>query len=520
MRLELLTTAQMAEADRLAIAAGTSGAALMQAAGDAVAHRAAAMLEARGRRAALVLCGPGANGGDGYVAARRLLELGFAVRVAALGDPARLRGDALAAAQRWTGPVEDARAADCVDADLVVDALFGAGLSRDLDGDARALVERLNAWRAQGRCATLAVDTPSGLDGSTGMVRGVAVAADETITFFRLKPGHLLLPGRILCGATACADIGIQRDVLARIAPATFRNEPELWRGALPVPGIAGHKYARGHALVVSGPASFTGAARLAARGALRAGAGLVTVASPADALPENAAALTAVMVRRSDGPAGLAALLADPRRNAVALGPGLGVGEPTCALVETALTAEGEARAVVLDADAITSFAAAPERLFRAIASARGPVLLTPHAGEFARLFGRCGDGKLAAARAAAADAGAVIVLKGADTVVAAPDGRATIADNAPPWLATAGSGDVLAGMACGLLAAHMPAWDAACAAVWMHGAAGAAFGPGLIAEDLPEALPKVWRSLLEASRPTAPEMDAGNVSVRSESV
>ena len=497
MSVELLTTAEMGEADRLTIAAGVSGVVLMEAAGRSVADRAAALLRRRSGTRVAVLCGPGNNGGDGYVAAHALREMGFDVEVFALGDPAALKGDAAWAAALWSRDAPRGETVDLAHADLVIDALFGAGLARDLDGVARALVERVNAWRRAGKGAVLAVDTPSGVDGATGAVRGVAIEADATIAFFRLKPGHLLLPGRALCGATTCADIGVKAAVLADIAPKTAWNVPELWRAVLPVPRLDGHKYTRGHALVVSGGVASTGAARLAARGALRAGAGLVTIASPSDALMVNAAALTAIMVRRSDGPRGLAALLADPRKNAIALGPGLGIGEPTCALVETAL-APGEAeRACVLDADALTSFAGAPGRLFEMIARARGPAMLTPHAGEFSRLFGPSAGSKLDRAREAAALSGAWVVFKGPDTVVAAPDGRASIASNAPPWLATAGSGDVLAGVICGLLAQDMPAFEAASAAVWMHGEAANAFGPGLIAEDIPESLPNVWRGL-----------------------
>jgi hydroxyethylthiazole kinase-like uncharacterized protein yjeF len=245
-----------------------------------------------------------------------------------------------------------------------------------------------------------------------------------------------------------------------------------------------------------------TGAARLAAGGALRAGAGLVTIASPRDALAVHAAALTAVMVRQSDGPAGLARLLGDPRKNAVVLGPGLGVGEDTCALVETALAPNGgeKKRTHVLDADALTSFAGQAERLFAAIHAADGPVVLTPHDGEFARLFAQLRPlAKVERAREAARLSSAILVLKGADTVVASPDGRAAIAENAPAWLGTAGAGDVLAGMIGGLLAQGMPAFEAAAAAVWMHGEAAMHFGPGLISEDLPEMLPKVWATLAE---------------------
>jgi hydroxyethylthiazole kinase-like uncharacterized protein yjeF len=346
------------------------------------------------------------------------------------------------------------------------------------------------------------VDVPSGIDGSTGEVRGIAIRAAATVTFFRLKPGHLLLPGRLHCGETSVADIGIPASVLAEIEPNTFVNEPALWLAQYPWPTPEGHKYARGHAVVVSGPAYSTGAARLGARGALRAGAGLVTVASPRDAIAVNAAQLTAIMVREADDARALASLLADPRKNAVLVGPGVGVGECTKEMVLTALQSNA---AVVLDADAITSFAGGPDRLFDAIAGRKAAVVLTPHDGEFVRLFGDLASiPKLERARQAARRSGAVIALKGADTVVAAPDGRVSINATTSPWLATAGTGDVLGGMILGLLAQAMPAFEGASAGVWLHGAAASEFGPGLIAEDLPEMLPKVLRSLVKiAERP-----------------
>jgi ADP-dependent NAD(P)H-hydrate dehydratase / NAD(P)H-hydrate epimerase len=498
MSIELLTTAEMGEADRLTIASGVPGTKLMEAAGRAVADRAAHMLRKRNGTRVAVLCGPGNNGGDGYVAADALLQMGFEVEAFALGDPSASKGDAAWAFSLWRKDSLPVDTFDLDHADLVIDALFGAGLARDLDGPAREMVLRVNQWRRAKRGCVLAVDVPSGVDGTTGAVHGVAIEADETVTFFRLKPGHVLMPSRALCGAITCADIGIRSDVLTRIGPNAFCNIVDLWRAVLPVPKIDAHKYSRGHAVVVSGGMSTTGAARMAARGALRAGAGLVTVASPSDALAVNAAGLTAIMVRASDGAAGLSALLSDARKNAVALGPGLGVGEATCALVETALAPAESPRACVLDADALTSFAGAPDRLYAAVGKAVGPVVVTPHAGEFARLFGRLEGSKLERSRTAATRSGAIVVFKGPDTVVAAPDGRAAIAANAPPWLATAGSGDVLAGMICGLLAQGMPAFEAASAAVWMHGEAANVFGPGLVAEDIPEALPAVWRGLI----------------------
>jgi hydroxyethylthiazole kinase-like uncharacterized protein yjeF len=359
------------------------------------------------------------------------------------------------------------------------------------------MIERMNAQSAP----ILAVDLPSGISGTSGAVMGAAVKASRTVTFFRKKPGHLLLPGRIHCGPVSVADIGIPASVLAQIAPQTSENLPALWRESFPVPQLTGHKYDRGHAVVVSGPSWSTGAARLAARGALRAGAGLVTIASPREALAVNAATNLAVMVRPVDGPDELARFLADPRLNALAIGPGVGVGVATCELVLAGLAGE---RAVVLDADAITSFSGHPQRLVEAVQGRRGrATILTPHEGEFSRYFGALDTrtkvgSKLERARLAAEVSGTVVVLKGGDTVVAAPDGRAAIAANAPPYLATAGAGDVLAGMAAGLLAQGMPGFEAAAAAVWLHGEAGSAAGPGLISEDLPEALPPVYRALL----------------------
>lgn len=494
--IELLTTAEMAEADRLTIAGGVPGIDLMEKAGRAVADAVAAL--PHGRRIVIV-AGPGNNGGDGFVAARLLAERGFSVRVSFVGDRARLKGDALQAADRWSGPVEEASPVSLVDYDIIVDALFGAGLAREVEGLPRAMVRAMN----EAGVPVIAVDLPSGVNGTTGAVMGLAVSASHTVTFFRRKTGHLLVPGRQHCGSIEVADIGIPASVLEQIRPATFANEPALWRGAFPLPRVEGHKYSRGHAVVVSGGISTTGAARLAARGALRAGAGLSTIASPREALAVNAAASLAVMVRPVDGPIELGEFLADRRRNAVVLGPGGGVGPAMREQVRAALASDA---AVVLDADALTSFADEPAALFTAIGRRAGPrTILTPHAGEFDRLFNRLKGlsnvkSKLEQARVAAGESGAIVLFKGPDTVVAAPDGRAAIAGNAPPYLATAGSGDVLAGMIAGLMAQGMPAFEAANAGVWLHGEAAREFGPGLIAEDLPEALPAVYRRLFES--------------------
>jgi hydroxyethylthiazole kinase-like uncharacterized protein yjeF len=491
--LELLTTAEMAVADRRAVELGVPSLALMENAGRVVAEAAMRMVPAGVRIA--VLCGPGNNGGDGFVAARLLRAAGYTVDVGVLGRRDGLGGDAAEMANRWSGPVHDESAALLARGTpaLIVDALFGAGLSRGLDGKAADVVAAIDRARQDG-AAVLAIDVPSGLDGTTGEAAGPVVGATRTVTFFRLKPGHLLLPGRELCGPVTLGDIGMPAGVLDAIAPQTMRNGPPLWQHVLPRLRADGHKYSRGHAVVVSGGIEMSGAARLSARGALRMGAGLVTVAASGDALLAHAAQLNAVLLKSASAPAELTHLLADARYNAVAIGPGLGRGPDAAAQVQAVLASGA---AVALDADAITVAAAAPEALFGTIKGAARAVVLTPHEGEFKRLFPGATGSKLDRARHAARESGGVVVLKGPDTVIAAPDGRAAINDNAPPTLATAGSGDVLTGFVTGLLAQHMPPFEAACAAVWLHGACAERFGPGLIAEDLPEALPAVLRAL-----------------------
>lgn len=482
----LLTNAEMAGADALAATLGQRGERLMLRAGEAVAG---AIRRRWTPRPTLVLCGPGNNGGDGYVVARALAETGWPVRVAALAEPRG--GDALTYRKLWTGSVEPLDPARLDGAGLVVDALFGAGLARPLEGPARATVEAL----ARRRLPTVAIDVPSGLDGDSGRVRGAAAPADLTVTFFRLKPGHLLEPGRKLCGTLVLADIGLPSAVLDEIRPRTWASGPGLWQASFPWPDAGSHKYRRGHA-VIRGGARMTGAGRLAAIAARRAGAGLVTLTVPSEALAIYAADRPGTLVE-AVAPEEFAQALADERRNAILVGPGNGRDGATRAATAVALAS---GRAVVLDADALDG---SPESLGRAEGSV--PVL-TPHEGEFARVFGALGEeGRLAAARTAAARARAVIVLKGPDTVIAAPDGRAAVAAGAPAELATAGSGDVLAGLVLGLLAQGMPSFESAAAAVWLHARSAAMIGPGLVAEDLPESLPAVLREL-RRSRPAWP--------------
>ena len=484
MNSSVLTVAQMNAADRLTMVAGTPGRLLMQHAGEAVARE---LLRRWTPRRVTVLCGPGNNGGDGFVVAIALARSGWAVRLALLGDINGLRGDAQHFAQRWTGSVEALTPHVVDDAELIVDSLFGSGLSRRLDSQ---VTDTLT-------CATrreipiIAVDVPSGVMGDSGEDLGAA-AAVCTVTFARKKPGHLLLPGRDLCGDIVVADIGIPQAVLDSLPIDTWENAPGLWRQKLPQLHAAGNKYSRGHALLYGGY-PMTGAARMAARAAARIGAGLTTIAVPEKAFAIYASALTSIMVQALSQDQDFAGLLQDPRYTAFSIGPGAGLSDATR---ERALALLQTRRPVVLDADAISVFSSRADELFQAI---RGPCVITPHDGEFKRIFDPSGD-KLTRARRAARRSGAVVVLKGADTVIAAPDGRAIINGNAPATLATAGSGDVLGGFILGLLAQGMDAFPAAAAGVWMHGASAAAFGPGLIGEDLPDLLPGVLKRLAQS--------------------
>jgi hydroxyethylthiazole kinase-like uncharacterized protein yjeF len=455
---------------------------LMEAAGAAVAVE----VGARGpMRPVTVLCGPGDNGGDGFVAARHLAAAGWPVTVALLGAREKLKGEAADAASLWKGAVAPLSADSLDGAGIVIDALFGSGLSRPLDGKALVLIEALKARRIP----TCAIDVPSGLDGATGAVLGAAAPAELTVTAFRKKPGHVLYPGRGLCGDVVVADIGIPDSVLEPIAPNTWENGPGLWLDDYPWPEPESYKYKRGEVLILGGEV-MTGASRMTALAASRAGAGMVTLAAPTRVWSIYATSLINAIVRSFDGLREFEALLADRRRNVIAIGPGAGVGASTRQLVLAALAAK---RATVLDADALTSFAEAPQDLFRAIA---GPCVMTPHSGEFMRLFHFEGD-KLQRTRDAAKQSNAVVLLKGPDTVIAAPDGRAIINSNAPAQLATGGAGDVLTGFVAALLAQGMAPFEAAAAAAWLHGGAAAAFGLGLVAQDLPDALPQVLRNL-----------------------
>lgn len=546
---ELLTSAQMRAVERAAIESGAvtgavTGLTLMERAGAGVVGAiltrwpglaANAQPPGSGGPRAVVLCGPGNNGGDGFVIARLLHLRGWSVRVLAATSADKMPAAAAVNARLWgdLGPVGELTAAALQSAlqsgapdGIYIDAVFGTGLTRPPEGEIHKVLALMGRDPGQYQPRLVAVDAPSGLCLDSG--RSLMAGTDQpraalTVTFHSLKPGHLLAEGPEFCGEVVSVDIGLDpwrappdKVTLGQVGPVTG----DQGAGPLPpgdlllqslskghgIPGHAAHKFSHGHALILSGGAGRAGAARLSARAALRVGAGLVTLGSPPDAMAENAARLDAIMLRPVAPAADLSGLLADRRINALCIGPGLGLGAPQSALVATMLQS---GRPLVLDADALTLIAGDPA-LFAAL---HDTCILTPHGGEFARLFPDLAEklaapalrgpafSKVDATRTAAARAGCTVLLKGTDTVIATPEGQCAIHSaayaRAAPWLATAGSGDVLAGLITGLLARGRPAFDAACMAAWLHVEAARSFGPGLIAEDLPEELPKLFRTL-----------------------
>ncbi len=491
---EILTTSQMARADGHAIDQGVSGATLMEAAGEATARAIAARWSPR---PVLALCGPGDNGGDGFVAARRLAERGWPVRVAAMKPVGELSGDARRAGEAWNGPVETLDAGAIKEAGLVIDALFGAGLARPLEGEAARCAEACEAFRAIGG-VVVAADTPSGVHGDRAISDGPAFSADLTVTFHRFKPAHVLHPGRAACGELVLAEIGIPPSWADDAAPCAALNTPARW--SLPSATAGDHKHRRGRLAVLAGPAGKTGAARLAGQAGLIGGAGLVTLLAPGSSYLEAAiASPAAVMTAKLSQPEAISADLDALRADAAVIGPGAGAGD---ALRERVMQALSHRRALVLDADVFTAFAETPQTLFDAL---HADCILTPHQGEFDRLFHGVREGadnKIEAAREAAKASRSVVVFKGPDTVIAAPDGRVSVNIHADPALATAGTGDVLAGLAGAFLARGLDAFEAACAAVWIHGEAGRRMGEGATAHDLLARAPGAFQEALDHAR------------------
>ena len=476
----------MQQADRLMASNGTQTFMLIERAGAAVANF---LKEKAPGRKILILCGPGNNGGDGFVAARLLREAGFAVRVASLMPPEKLAGDAAWAAESWQRSIVAFDNLVVEPDELVVDAVFGTGFNRKLDEPVQSLFRHI---REQGN-DVLAIDSPSGVNGTTGHADPDVLPAAATLTFCRKKPGLVLMPGAAFCGEVHVADIGIPDTILAELGPAPRENGPVLWSARLRPKAAGGNKYDYGHVLVYGG-ARMTGAACMAAHAALRAGAGLCTISSPPEAARVYRGYLPNIIVEERARPHAFTGELADKRRNAVIVGPGAGRDHES-ALRDTVIDLLKDRRACVIDADALTVFKDHREPFFKVL---HGQCVLTPHDGEFARIFPELKDGpKTERAAAAARQSKAVIVLKGADTVIAGPDGTLVINTTSSPDLATGGTGDVLAGLIGGLLARGLPAFDAACAGVWLQGRAAQMFGTGLIATDLLDKIPLALREI-----------------------
>ncbi len=470
----------MRKADKLAAEAGTPPYELMEKAGAAVAD---AIVSRHAPQPTLVICGPGNNGGDGLVVARILAAGRWPVRVALSCDPAALAGDAARAAAWWSGPLEPL-STDLLDGKtLIVDALFGSGLSRPITGEVRGMIEAVNSQQLD----VVSIDIPSGINSDTGVVMGAAIKAKTTITFFRKKPGHLLLPGREYCSEVQLSDIGIPDSVLATIRPKLWQNDPALWLKRYPWPQPSQYKYDRGHVLVIGG--EMTGAGRLAAHAAQRIGAGLVTVACPEKVTAIYAGSSPSLIVQGYKDPAEIEKILQKRKVNCVLVGPGAGLDQNLVIILHIVLAQDIP---VVFDADALTMLGEKKDLRQQL----KPHHVLTPHDGEYKRLFSFEGS-RVERAVKASKESSATLILKGSDTVVADNEGRVSINANAPPWLATAGAGDTLAGFTSGLLAQGMAPFDAASMAVWVHGECASLFGHGLIADDLAGQVPAVLRSL-----------------------
>lgn len=495
--IALLSCEEMRRAEALARAAGTSSERLMIAAGEAVFQE---ILRRWQPRPVVVLCGPGNNGGDGFVVARLLAAAGWPVRLGFWGDQARLPPEAKRQAELWTGPLEAISPQLVAEAALIVDALFGLGLNRSIDKELAEILATISS-----RMSVIAVDISSGVGGDDGLVHGMdgnlaevlaqgrAIKADVTVTFCRAKPGHYLWPGSALAGEVVVADIGISDDIIQKISPKAAVNHPALWQNQLPRLLKNTHKYQRGYAVIYAG-ATMTGAARLAARAAMRIGAGVVALASPPEAAGIYSLALETAVIKPIVTTDDFTKLISDKRVGAILVGPGNGVSQVT---KDRCLAAMNTGRPVIIDADGITALSGDNRYI---INNKLNDILISPHEGEFARLFGslpEAGGSKLARARLAARQSGAIVLLKGPDTVVAHPDGRTVINANGLADLATAGTGDVLAGTILGLAAQGMPLFMAACAAVFLQGAAARIYGAGLIASDLPDLLPQALKNL-----------------------
>ena len=479
---ELLTNEQMSYADKLAIDDGKTGFDLMRAAGNGIFK---VLRKSWTWRKVLVLCGPGNNGGDGFIVAALLRNAGWPVKIGMHGEISSLTGDAALAAKFWNDKVQKISTDLLSGVDLIVDGLFGAGLARNIDGYLMDIIDKVN----ESDIDCLSIDMPSGIDGNTGQVKGIALRANETVTFFRKKPGHLLIPGKLHSDKIHIVDIGMNESVLHEIKPNLAENIPQNWLEYMPRPKLDDHKYSRGQTVIVGGE-DMPGAARLAALAARRVGSGLATIVANKKAEKKYFGGDPGCLFKPLLRPESFKEIISNPRVNAVLVGPGSGVNDETLLRVKISLKMM---KATVIDADALTVFQDNPKYLFDLI---KGPTVMTPHSGEFTRLFDNSLD-KLSSCRTAAKLSGAIVIFKGSDTVISAPDGRSVINCNAPPALATAGSGDVLAGFIAGLLTQGMPVFEAVSAGVWLHGEAANILGEGLIAEDIASTIPQVLNTL-----------------------
>ena len=494
--VELLTPEEMGDADHLAATLNREDSfKLMERAGQAIAD--IVLNDYRQCRKIAVLCGPGNNGGDGYMAAHILKSHGFEPTIFALGTP-RARSDAEKAAALWGAKhLAFDNFSSPQDFDVVIDALYGAGLDRPLEQLLQEKLKRLN----ESGVPVIAVDLPSGVFGQNGAIKGESVKASKTVTFFRLKPGHACYPGRLQCGEIRLADIGIPEKVLETIKPTRFINFPSLWLKNWPELDYDIHKYRRGHAVVFSGHQSSTGAARLAAHAAARSGAGLVTIVSPEDALLVHEMHLTSIMLKEMGSDTEILDFLENRKVRSVILGPAFGSLERALSIIEAVLL-KSKIFTLVLDADALTAMAGKSEEIFALIKQSPVNVILTPHEGEFQRVFPSVAHmedlSRIEKAAKAATDSGSVVVYKGADTIIASPDGRLAVNVNGTPFLATAGAGDVLSGIIGGLSAQKMLPFEAACAGVFLHARCAEHFGPGMIADDIVSAIPLVLSEII----------------------
>ena len=487
---EILSISEMYKVEKQVCAQGITSLSLMEAAGEAIADAVLNICE-DGR--ILILCGLGNNGGDGFVAARLLENNGRKVRVLCLGSIDELNGDARASASNWTGEMCKFTSSLFEDTQVVVDALYGIGLNRPITGLGEDIIEKLN----ETNIPCVSVDIPSGVDANTGKILGCAVKANICVTFFRRKPGHLLFPGKDKCGDVRVADIGIDKSIFTSLPPKIHENTPQLWLENFPIPEVQGHKYNRGHAVVVGGE-ELTGAAKLASFAALRSGAGLVTIASPKESSMVYRSGSPSVMVKDINNLEEFTSIISQKSVTGVLIGPGNGVNKETYDRVLRAITCNP----CVLDADALTVFEQCPNVLFRALKNmSECNNVITPHEGEFKKLFIKEAESKNSKSKIelaiSASSINAVIVLKGADTIITSPTGLIYINTNSSPYLATAGSGDVLSGIILGLLVQGMIPFEAASAGVWLHGESGRMFGPGLVAEDIAKIIPSIFKKL-----------------------